>query len=240
MTKIPLRTVQKTIKRNKEGKGVEREAGSGRPRILQANDRRRVHQIALRNKYMSATKISHKAAQLGSPKVCQNTILTILREQKMFKFVPKVVGSLSERNIQKRVEWCLKYKDFDWTRVVFTDESNFLMYQYKQKVSAKKRPEKMVKKHPPSVGIWGGVCSFGTSIMTFYSGSVDSIKYINILNECLLEEMKALYGDEDWFLQQDNASCHVSRYSREELEKMGIKFIEWAPESPDLNVIEEI
>jgi len=162
MTNIPLRTVQKTIKRIKEGKGVEREAGSGRPRILQANDRRRVHQIALRNKYMSATKISHKAAQLGSPKVCRNTILTILREQKMFKFVPKVVASLSERNFQKRVEWCLKYKDFDWTRVVFTDESNFLMYQYKQKVWAKKRPEKMVKKHPPSVGIWGGVCSLGT------------------------------------------------------------------------------
>jgi hypothetical protein len=240
LTNIHLSNVYRNIKKIEEGKGIERQPGSGRPRILQANDRRRVYQIAKKNPYMSATKISFKAASLGSPKVSNMTILRTLNEQKVFKFVPKKVASLTERNIEKRIIWCQKYKNFDWTKVVFTDESHFHMYEYKLAVWAKERPEKMVKKYTPSVGIWGGICSLGKSIMKTYKGTINSEIYIQILNECLVEEMNMLYGDEEWFLQQDNASSHVSKFSREEMKKLDIKVIDWASESSDLNIIEEI
>jgi len=113
LTNIHLSNVYRNMKKIEEGKGIERQPGSGRPRILQANDRRRVYQIANKNPYMSATKISFKATSLGNPKVSNMTILRTLYEQKVFKIVPKKVASLTERNIEKRVIWCQKYKNFN-------------------------------------------------------------------------------------------------------------------------------
>lgn len=51
--------------------------------------------------------------------------------------------------------------------------------------------------------------------------------------------MNCLYLDGSEF-QQDNASCHVSKSSREFMALRNIHPIEWPPNSPDLNPIENV
>jgi hypothetical protein len=49
---------------------------------------------------------------------------------------------------------------------------------------------------------------------------------------------QAWYGDTNWILQQDNASCHTSAISRQAIAEMGIHLLPWPSNSPDMNCIE--
>jgi len=51
--------------------------------------------------------------------------------------------------------------------------------------------------------------------------------------------MNALYPD-GWVLMQDNASCHVSRSTRNWLAENDVRLIWWPANSPDLNPIENV
>jgi hypothetical protein len=87
---------------------------------------------------------------------------------------------------------------------------------------------------------WGCVSVFGAGSLVPIDGSVDSTKYIHILQTHLLPIAKAWYGDEDWILIQDNAPCHVSVMTRQFLYQKGIHVMPWPSNSPDMNVIENM
>ena len=64
---------------------------------------------------------------------------------------------LKEDHRKKRLQWAKKHKNFDWNRVVFTDESTFQLYTSKKKVwqfPGRKKVFRSVK-HPPKVHVWG-------------------------------------------------------------------------------------
>jgi len=65
------------------------------------------------------------------------------------------------------------------------------------------------------------------------------LAYQQIIDENLIDEMNMLYED-GWWLMQDNASCHTSRSTHDWLENMNIRVIDWPPNSPDLNPIENV
>jgi hypothetical protein len=52
---------------------------------------------------------------------------------------------LTNRHKEARVNWCLKNRNTDWSKVVFTDESYFLFHRNKerewQKEDQKSRPQ---------------------------------------------------------------------------------------------------
>jgi transposase len=50
ITKIPLRTIERNFSKFRKGEGPEQRVGTGRPPKLSANDRRRVHQLAVKHK----------------------------------------------------------------------------------------------------------------------------------------------------------------------------------------------
>jgi hypothetical protein len=53
-----------------------------------------------------------------------------------------------------------------------------------------------------------------------------------------LHQSAELLGlNDEFFLHQDNARCHVSAYSRWFFEENEIKLFEWLAQSPDLNPI---
>ena len=72
------------------------------------------------------------------------------------------------------------------------------------------------------------------------SGTVDSQKYIEILENYLRPSISWYFGDDAVTFQQDNAPCHVYRVVREYLDENDIFTMEWPAQSPDLNIKENI
>ena len=67
-------------------------------------------------------------------------------------------------------------------------------------------------------------------------GTINSIRYLQILQESLLTEM--FLGEK---LQQDNAPGHNSILSKTWFSENGLEILEnWPPNSPDINIIENV
>lgn len=90
-----------------------------------------------------------------------------------------------------------------------------------------------------SVMVWGAFSAKGKSELAILDGRQDSKKYMYTLSEYLLPFAHLIYGTEFEF-QQDNASIHTSRETREFFSEMGLNVMSWPALSPDLNPIENL
>lgn len=108
------------------------------------------------------------------------------------------------------------------------------------------RPECLTRKHS-KLPVWmfhGMILDGRKSLGTFWEreyGNMDSAKY----DAYVLSRVEGLFREEEtqgrypWF-QHDNAPCHRSRLTHENLESRRIRTISWPPYSPDLNLIEHV
>jgi len=94
--------------------------------------------------------------------------------------------------------------------------------------------------------VWG--CFVGDKLgpIAFIDGMVNTDVYIAVLNDNLLSFIDALNADgfSDIIFQQDNASSHTSKKTKEWLansvREHGFVIMEWPANSPDMNPIENL
>jgi transposase len=94
--------------------------------------------------------------------------------------------------------------------------------------------------------IWG--CFVGNKLgpIVFVDGSIKKEEYVAILEQNLLQFIDALTADglQDIVFQQDNARPHTANLTREWLQQAagehGFIIMEWPPNSPDMNPIENL
>lgn len=86
---------------------------------------------------------------------------------------------------------------------------------------------------------WGSMSYNGVGDLVPVDGSMNQHQYLRILNECAFPSGDRLIG-EAFILQQDNAPCHKSRMITKCLAEIGVQTLDWPPQSPDLNVIENV
>jgi transposase len=238
LTNIPKTTVYRIIKRIKEDEGLEDKPRSGRPPKLSDDDRRRVAQLALNHRYWSSTLIAEEAHRRGSPKVQKSTICRALKKSGIRKWHPKTVTALSEEQKRNRREWCLRHRNRDWSRVLFTDESYFQLFRNKLKAWSRTRPEKPQPKWGPTIMVWGGISLRGTTTLALRKGSITAERYVEILQENMASIYVFYPGG--FVFQQDNATSHTAKYARQWFESQGYEVIDWPANSPDLNPIENL
>ena len=83
---------------------------------------------------------------------------------------------------------------------------------------------------------WGYIKFSGERDIVVIDGSINSAKYCKLLETHLIEN---IYLDE--IFQQDNASCHNSKFTTNFFQENGFQVLEnWLPQSPDLNIIERL
>lgn len=173
----------------------------------------------------------------------------ILNEKKINYFKKTAVVELTEKHKNNRVKFSeifIQYNYFQIPKIIFTDESTFVVILENGGVWRTQGlypPESFYYKnaHPPSVMIWAGIGPFGykTKLLRF-SGKVNSEYYCRQLEQNgIFEDLNNTFG-RWWVWQQDNAPAHHSHVTQNFLSEKVPRSVEWPAKSPDLSPIEQV
>lgn len=121
----------------------------------------------------------------GCPKLHRTSITRNLRYLGIVKWRPYWTPPLTKERKKKRVDWCKRHLNFDWTRVIFSDESYFEFFRETIERWGKRRPVKARHTHGPKIMLWGAISVRGVSLPCIGTGYINSLRYKQILDEYL-------------------------------------------------------
>lgn len=158
---------------------------------------------------------------------------------------------LTEANIEKRLQFAEEHQHWtveDWMQTVFSDESAFHVVNSNGRTWVRLTEEEVWTEHAfqPYAGqsdgvmVWGAISSTGVGpLIRFEDGSVDAVAYLGAFRYRLRRYYPELYGGSMIF-QQDNAPIHTAKITKNWFLSKEIECIGWPPQSPDLNIIENV
>jgi transposase len=155
---------------------------------------------------------------------------------------PTMKPVVSQKNKEKRVEYCRQYRNFNMKNVLFTDESSFQLNSNTLKVFVKKgqaRPR--VNRYNPNykIMVWGGISHYGKTALKIIEGTLNGESYRKLVLRGKRAEVKRFMGSRRWWFQQDRAPCHRQKLTIDFIKRNITKNILPHPaQSPDLNPIE--
>ena len=86
--------------------------------------------------------------------------------------------------------------------------------------------------------VWGALSFNGFYLKIIEDGRINSRKYCEIVAE-FMPYADALYTN-GWVLEQDGATPHTSKETKEFLAENNIQILQWPPNSPDINPVENV
>lgn len=140
---------------------------------------------------------------------------------------------LTQKHIQKRLEWCNKYINFNWDNVKFTDESSVWINNKEKRWVADNNDCDYCVKYPLKIHIWGSISINFKKEIYIFTENLTGLKYKDIL----ANHMK---NEKNFILQDDNDSKHRSQIVKKWKDDNKINSLDWPSNSPDLNPIENI
>lgn len=106
------------------------------------------------------------------------------------------------------------------------------MPEYMQRVAASGRS---------AVSVWGAVTAQGLGPLVRIEGRFTADAYCGLLDDVLLPYLVGgPFPENDFILQHDNSPIHKSKKVAAYLERRDVAVLEWPPQSPDLNIIENV
>lgn len=87
--------------------------------------------------------------------------------------------------------------------------------------------------------VWGALLPGPQLFVVELTRRAKSSDYMDFIESCVLPHIRALLGN-DFELQQDNCSTHVSKHSLKRFKKSKVELLPWVPRSPDLDIIENV
>ena len=106
----------------------------------------------------------------------------------------------------------------DWRKVLFSDESHFLV-QGERSQHVRRSPHEKPRnahidqsvKYPQKKMFWGCFSYYGTGSLYPVEGMMRSQQYIEVLRRKVLPQLRKLFPDGSGVFQQDLAPCHTSK-----------------------------
>lgn len=256
---ISQSTISKIAKKFRETGSVKNIQNGGRPKI---NDNTKLDILLAveDNPYGSTRQI---AAQNG---ICQQSVVNILHGEKYHPYKVHFSQELSERDYDRRLEFCEVMQDKcnenpEFPRnIVFSDESTFCLNgtvnRQNWRCWSRENPRWMREEHtqyPQKVNVWAGIINNTIIGPFFLPGILTGDSYLEFLRNEVMPDLiqrfpnqnnPHLLDDNIWF-QQDGAPPHFSARVRDFLNDMfGDQWIgrggpiDWPPRSPDLTPLD--
>src|SRR5262245_54586648 len=131
--KCDKRTVMYWLERYHENPDLNTAEKPGRPRVTTAKQDKQIVKMAEKEHNITATEIQ-KRMEERDVEISVATVKRRLREGGG-KFTNEILKPLlTDDHRRKRLQWAKDHQNFDWNRVIFTDESTFQLYSSKKKV----------------------------------------------------------------------------------------------------------
>lgn len=231
--KVNKNTVSLWLKRYSDTNKVNRKNGSGRKRIIgEEKEKQIIEDMDVMN--INAKQINNKLKKDGI-QISDNTVRRILHRNDIIYANPIKKSFLSDKHKEFRLQWALDNYTTDWTRVIFSDETQICTQINKSKMWMDKNNKTVVRtyKHPLKVNVWGSISLGGTETKHIFTGIMNANKYCEII----YENMISIY-DDTFIYQHDNDPKHTARKTKKLLQLFNVKVLIWPANSPDLNPIE--
>ncbi|GFT41140.1 hypothetical protein TNCV_5034271 [Trichonephila clavipes] len=177
---------------------------SGRPRGTTPADDRYIVLQARRNRRQTAGEIARQTTQATGRPISRFTVARRLHGGGLFARRPVRCVPLTPAHRRRRSLWCREHRnwrDNEWGRVLFTDESRFSLSSDSHRILIWR--ERGSRNHPTNiierdryggrgVLVWGGIMlGSRTDLHIFDAGSVDGTRYCN---EILLPYVRLFRG----------------------------------------------
>ena len=151
---------------------------------------------------------------------------------------------------KKRLGWAKKYRNWiatDWRKVLFSDESHFLVQGERSQHVRRSIGEPIREchmnqsvKHPPKKMFWGSFSCYGVGSLLPIEGMMNAEKCIKVVEKKVAANLANAVPDGSGVYQHDSAPCHKAKKVMDYMKKMKITVLDWPGNSPDLNPIENL
>ncbi|GFV23361.1 transposable element Tcb2 transposase [Trichonephila clavipes] len=193
---------------------------SGRPRGTTPADDRNIVLQARRNRRQTAGEIARHTTQATGRPISRFTVARKLHSGGLFARRPVRCVPLTPAHRRRRSLWCREHRnwrDNEWGRVLFTDESRFSLSSDSHRILIWK--ERGSRNHLSNIierdrnggrGIlvWGGIMlGSRTDLHIFDAGSVNGTRYCNQILLPYVRLFRGAMGLQFLFMD-DNALCH--------------------------------
>ncbi len=249
-TGTPKSTVQDTLKRLERNGTLKSLPRSGRPKATNSRLDRRIVQMAENSSDPNAIDIAERLAETSIAQISSQTIRNRLHDNDMYGRVKASKPLLTKKHMARRLEFARKYQNWtisDWKKVLWSDETKISLHgsdgkRYTWRKATERLKPKHVKrtiKYDKSIMVWGCFSWNGVGELNIIDGTMTSAVYVRILKDSMQPSARRLF-DESYIFQQDNDPKHTAKNTREWMEREQIEILDWPPQSPDLNPIENL
>lgn len=245
---VSFSAVHKLWKKYQERGSVTDKPGRGRHRLTTPRQDARIVREARSNPRITSRAIKERLSLDIAPRTIR---LRLEQEGLKNKFAVRR-PHISKRNKIKRLEFAKKYVNEPisfWKNVLWSDESKFEIFGTKQRQRVWVKPgeelleknvQKTVKHGGGSIMVWGCFAWSGVGELVHIDGIMNADKYIHILSENMEASLLKVGLEDNFIFQQDNDPKHTARKTQTFFRESRIKLLEWPPQSPDLNPIENL
>ncbi|GFX21360.1 transposable element Tcb2 transposase [Trichonephila clavipes] len=204
------------------------------------------------NRRKTAGEIARNTTQATGRPISRFTVARRLHGGGLFARRPVRCVPLTPAHRRRRSLWCREHqnwRDNEWGRVLFTDESRFSLSSESHRIliwrerGSRNHPSNIIERDRyggRGVLVWGGIMlGSRTDLHIFDAGSDKGTRYCN---EILLPYVRLFSGAMglQFLFMDDNAPCHRTVASEELLESEDIECMDCPARSPDLNPIEHV
>ncbi|GFU25332.1 transposable element Tcb2 transposase [Trichonephila clavipes] len=203
-------------------------------------------------KQAAAREIARHTTQATGRPISRFTVARRLHGGGLFARRPVRCVPLTPAHRRRRSLWCQEHRnwrDNEWGRVLFTDESRFSLSSDSHRIliwrerGSRNHPSNIIERDRyggRGVLVWGGIMlGSRTDLHIFDTGSVNGTRYCN---EILLPYVRLFRGamSLQFLFMDDNAPCHRTVAAEQLLENEDIERMDWPARFPDLNPIEHV
>jgi hypothetical protein len=178
--------------------------------------------------------------------ISPSTVRRVLKEEGLKYLVREEREDISPEQAENRLKFATSRLNYDWRYALFCDEKTFQLGAHKKKSwqDPDDRKAEKIKRHPPTIHVWGGIGLHFKSKLYFFNQNLNAALYCKIISKRLPPyytfELKP-HERNKWILVQDNDPKHTSKRATKVLDELAPDRIrDWPSNSPDWNIIEDV